>query len=621
MRGQTSIAMSILGVDVEIDFELDPGVEGWEEGAGGSFASKDYNLEMVERKSEENTVALYFTLRRKDGREFAVKRNTIKFRMPMVGIYKIWPMSSLSSRRFMTDLPWRVESRSCANTHQPLVLAVNSDGTNSFTVGLANQKWDTKITGGWSRFDKPGHQNYVCKIAMERLFADGIEIRTDSYNDAIYISNKHVSWYDSVSDYTDFVDGERGYVPREMPEHAMEPMWHSWYAFEAEIDQDRILEQAKIANGLGIKTIMIDAGWNNATDWGASYEIASATPNRAKFPEFENMVKEIQSGGQYVMVRWVPFHLAGEMDQRLLYRTQRSSLEAYPCPRNPEVVENIVRAAERLFREYGLDGLWYDTVDGISFESACIADHEHQFDTVGEGMDAILQKVTERILEINPKPILIFRRSHANTNNKPYLTHLWPGDSPFDYDMNRREVVVMKSYSKGVLTHACCTCWSPMERDEVVAKHLASVSLAGVPSISVDLKSIPPSHIELIEKWFAFYHRHKRDIMCGEFKPLVLTFPSAAIRIESNEKAFVGYFDVIPGTTELTRQFKEIYLVNCNSEELRTTLTEQKGEFQMEVLDYRFKQIQTGRVKAKGNQANLEVSAPFPNIVQLSRIA
>ena len=82
---------------------------------------------------------------------------------------------------------------------------------------------------------------------------------------------------------------------------------------------------------------------------------------------------------------------------------------------------------------------------------------------------------------------MIYRRSHANINNKPYLTHLWPMDAPFDYDKNRREVVVMKAYGEGVLTHACCTCWSPDETEEVVARHLASVVLAGVPSVSIDL--------------------------------------------------------------------------------------------------------------------------------------
>ncbi|GAJ10981.1 unnamed protein product, partial [marine sediment metagenome] len=226
------------------------------------------------------------------------------------------------------------------------------------------------------------------------------------------------------------------------------------------------------------------------------------------------------------MLRWTPFHLSREVDKRLLAKTADGTLP-YPCLRNPEVQDKIVWAAKKIFQDYEVDGLWYDTLDGINPDLVCIGGHKHNYATLGESVDEILKRIRKTVNDINPNALLMFRRSHANINNKLYLTHLWPADSPFDYDKNRREVVVMKSYSSGVLTHACCTCWSPNEKDGVVAKHLASITLAGVPSISVDLTSIPQSHKQLIKGWFNFYNQHKEELMYGDFKPLVPNFPSA----------------------------------------------------------------------------------------------
>lgn len=632
---KSTISEVLSGVNFFLMFNLYPLVNGWKriseksakgEGTVYEYISGDYQLTLSLQEIDESVEVWRISLRRKNDGSFMVENLGIKCLVPMVGAYKVWHASNISGANisggdFATELRWKINARSCANTFDPLFLVLNSDGMNSYTVGLFNQTYETKITGGMQRVKEPGHQNQMYELNFSRFYPVGINPTFSHFEDAIYISKKREDWFDTIRHYSNFVDRERGYKPYSISSIAIEPQWHSWYAFEEYINQEQIYRQAQLAKELGIKTIMVDCGWNDSKNWGAVNESASISPNRETFPNFEKMVKDIKGIGMNVMLRWTPFHLSREVDRRLLAKTADETLP-YPCLRNPEVQDKIVWAAKKIFQDYEVDGLWYDTLDGINPDLVCTGGHKHNYATLGEGVNEVLKRIRKAVNDINPNALLIFRRSHANINNKPYLTHLWPLDSPFDYDKNRREVMVMKSYSSGVLTHACCTCWSPKEEDNVVAKHLASIVLAGVPSISVDLTSIPQSHRQLIKRWFNFYHQHKKELAYGDFKPLMLNFPSAAIKIEGKKEAFVGVFDVIPGNIIFSRAFEKIYLVNCSSNILNTALMDSfSGTFSIRVFNYMWKEVSSTKLESAQGQLQINITCnDCPYIVELEKV-
>ena len=62
--------------------------------------------------------------------------------------------------------------------------------------------------------------------------------------------------------------------------------------------------------------------------------------------------------------------------------------------------------------------------------------------SLGEGVTAALRQSAETAFRLNKNVVLIYRRPFANLNNKSFLTHVWPVDAPFDFNMNRREVHV-----------------------------------------------------------------------------------------------------------------------------------------------------------------------------------
>jgi hypothetical protein len=213
-----------------------------------------------------------------------------------------------------------------------------------------------------------------------------------------------------------------------------------------------------------------------------------------------------------------------------------------------------------------------------------------------------MQALYAKSLALNPNAVILLRRPSANLNSKTYCTHVWPMDTPQDYNMNRRDIVYMKTFGPGVLTHACCTSWAITESEVNVARQMASIVLAGVPAFSVKLAQSPATHNAIVKAWLAFYEPNKGDLVLGRMTPLLPTPPSAALRIEGEKQAFFGFFEAVPGLIEVTKPVDKITLLNAFSKRTATRLEGVSGDWQAQVYDQTWQPIQTTRLKADANR-------------------
>jgi hypothetical protein len=153
--------------------------------------------------------------------------------------------------------------------------------------------------------------------------------------------------------------------------------------------------------------------------------------------------------------------------------------------------------------------------------------------------------------------------------------------------MNRRDVLFLKTLGDGILTHACCTSWAISESDLNVARQMSSITFAGVPALSSILQDSPPTHNIIIKKWLEFYEENKKDLILGKMTPLLPTPPSAAIKIESNQKTFFGFFEAIPGLIEAPLQSDTIIIVNAFKNRTNTRIEGiRKGTWKSQVFDH-----------------------------------
>jgi alpha-galactosidase len=618
------------GVEFAIDFEFDISVEKWN-GEGDRYQADPYELVLTRDTPSEGVSVLEWEIRRTDGEPVVLKKQSITYHMPLVSLYRVWPTSGIAANSVYIDLPWSLDTLSSAAGYDPVLMALNSDGTNTYTVGLLDTATETRITGKMGRRSpeaEAGFTSHVYHAGFERPCGPDTVKRGEVVRDGLFVSTVREDWFDSLGRYTALIDSRRDFKGREVSERALLPMWHSWYAFENEIDQDNVISQIDKAKELGFGTFQLDAGWNTGKDW--VIEEGCYEPERSRFPDFERVMEQIKDAGLVPIAHWSPPWLGPQARNRELFADaiQQTGEWKYDrvdhlCPRTPATMEHIVDSARHMVADLGFGGLWFDFVDSMPVDRACESDHEHTFASVGEAWDAILQAAADAVWEIDPDCVLIYRRSHANINNKPYLTHLWPADAPFDFDKNRREVVVTRAYGAGVLTHACCTCWAPDETDLMVAKHLASVVLAGVPAISIDLTRFPESHLEGIRSWLSFYQQHRRELMLGEMRPLVFMPPSAVVRTEAEDIAFVGYFEGLPGITSLSKDFDELFLVNCYADDLHTLLPSQRGRYEMTLYDHFLRPLEERQdvVEATSDGLDLRLRTGAPAVVHLKRLA
>ena len=115
---------------------------------------------------------------------------------------------------------------------------------------------------------------------------------------------------------------------------------------------------------------------------------------------------------------------------------------------------------------------------------------------------------------------------------------------------------------------------------------MASIVMAGVPAFSVKLAESPAEHNAIIRAWLSYYESNRQELVNGEMTPLLPTPPSAAIRIEGGKQAFFGFFEALPGLTQVSSEkINKITIINAYSNRTVTRMEKVEGEWLAQVYD------------------------------------
>jgi hypothetical protein len=643
----------ILGIPFSIEFNTDPPTEDMESWVladrrtpGGEtveeYISRSLVLTLREQQIDDDTVQLAFTLRHARGLSFLVNKTVVSFRLSTANLSRIWhldpqgmtyPGLPISPQGGGNPPPGGFRSFCSAGRSMPIVLAMDPDGFNLLSVGMIDQVPATLIEcrGPFAR--KPPTRSWTVRFDRH---IEGTELRVGKYQDVVWVSRKHVSWFDIMQEYTAAVDQASGYQPIPLTERALfGPVWNAALGLFDEHNQEAIWEAAQKAHALGARVISIDVGWDTSLPWGWD-RIGDGIPEPERYPDFRALADKIHALGMYVTVNWIPF-VIGERSRSFaalkdaLIQTEDGPMARRLCPRTLATRDHLVKVAERLVGEFGVDGLWIDELEGVGFRlvdmegwryqvnKPCIAPHEHVHATNADGLKACMRAMHDAVTRIKPQAMFINRRPHGNLCNKPFTTHFWPPDNAFDFTMSRRECVFMHSYRRGILIEPYCDCWSPEEPDEHLARRLISQILVGVPTVAFDFDITPERQINIVKTWFGFYNEHFQDLWAGSLRPLVPQSPEYAVLVKS-QGAYVGCFELVPGRIPLGRSYDKVYLFNCGRGALTTLLIGQTGRYCYQVFDCRRSPVGSGEVDASGEGVFLNLSTPEPALVELTRI-
>lgn len=590
---------------VSLKFTLEPDGGPWSASDDGrTYENELYRLSVREKPLDVDVTTLDIRLRRKDGETFTLIKCESSAALAAARIQRIWPSSRLCQRggNVCADLDhWGEGAQSHACSHDPVVMALSSCGANIGTMGMAWTAPETRMV--WTplpNLNAEWKREY--RFSFSRPMVEGMPLVTREYHDGFYLSEKPESWYASMRRYAAFVDQWRGYAPRKPSPWSLSPClslgWTLWPPPGLDKKQKGwmqkiIEEQAPLAKEMGFDIIHLEA---DALAYDLHYE-----PSETAFSDFGAVKEKLAGLGMILEMHFsVPFIHEGDPDYESLKAfimttdTQPGGVRAYEhddilCPRTREMRQHLVECVEHMARDMGVRSFWVDFCDDSVPVKACTAKHEHAWNTLGEGWDAQLRAFTGAAWTIDPRITFITRRSIANINNKPYMTHMCAFDCEYDQAQQRREAVFIRSFGSGIVPYAFHVVWADSEPDTEVAMHMASCSLLMVPVICQDLSRLSPGHLDVVKAWLDFHREHAEDIIHGDLEPLVFMPPSAALRVERNRKAFVSCFETVPGTIPLRGKPSEVFLFNGVAKDFSTMITGVAGTFEGQWLDYRLR--------------------------------
>ncbi|NOX97876.1 MAG: alpha-galactosidase [Nitrospirae bacterium] len=513
-----SITAEIDGVEITFpDLELKT----------GNYSCGDFRLQI-----KAGTV-LDLNLQKEDNSEFEIQslkysfcanlKNFSKLIVPDCGRYY--------HRYFIPLLSWG-KSRVMVNGNHgtPFVAFLNHFNEVNLAVGIIGEPIETSFT-----ISSPGRTSKNTLAVFDgRLIFDferpinGFRMgKTTALQESLYITESSKTWFHALREY-----GQEYYnlhPPEfEIRENAFNPTWCSWVPWNSDdLTADLILRQAEQCKELGIKSLMIDDGWFGP---GCDSEITASSlgdydPDPRKFPDMKGLVKKIKELGIEPIIWTAPLAVSPDAKikkdvEHLLMKTDEGlwigpNMFHNLCPSSPEARAIILKTTRKLL-DLGFDGIKADLYNNIS-ATPCRGEHAHDCPTVTRGIMRLMKELWEDMKSYRPSALMEIKVNYGNMRSAQYGSMVRGGDSPYDNINNFYNLAYMRAFVP--IVHNDYLSWTIAEEDRDLAILIMKMITLGVPTFSVDLKTLPEGHRRILKRWLKFYTRHLPIFKTGIYEP------------------------------------------------------------------------------------------------------
>ena len=440
----------------------------------------------------------------------------VEFSVPQDGEHHVWTADIGSHAGVRVD--WQGLYKSNLARSLPLACAKDCADRNRLTVAASEALRDVAFG---IRLREEG-----CVVKVDFEFFKTPEAPRTEYSVALRIDSRNVFWGDAVRDATDWIRREGGYPLAAAPDAAFAPLYSTWYQFHQDVTAKKIEAEAKIAASLGMKTIIVDDGWQtDDTSRGYAY-CGDWEVSKRRFPDMAAHVKRVQAAGlKYMMWYSVPF--VGEKSKNFerfkgKYLYHNGHLRASVLdPRFPEVREFLASLYERAQREWGLDGFKLDFIDSFAVQGTdpAIAENYAGRDirTVPDAVNALMGEVVRRLRANAPDVLIEFRQSYIGPAVTQYGNMMRAADCPGDRQANRVSIADLRLTSGRAAVHADMLEWNVATPVEEAAGSVIS-AIFGTVQYSMMLSDLPPDHLRMIAHWVKFGAEHCDALQRGSFR-------------------------------------------------------------------------------------------------------
>ena len=489
----------------------------------------------------------------------------VKFAVPGVGVYNVWSPydehyqtwpQAWNKYHYSSQLAFRAPIAAAFGGDENKCAIATSEALRRVEYGLAVTESTCNFEGCFKFFTayEPPRRAYSTKIRIDR---------------------RKVFWADAVRAASDWITETAGLKPCKVPEAAFDPLYSSWYAFWQDVHDKTIEKEMPIAASLGMKTAILDDGWQkeeSATFYSAT---GDWMPVKGRFPDMKEHVAKVHAAGMKYML-WLSVPYVGDESaawERLKDKFLYGGKGKHPGdvgvldPRFPEVREYLCQTYERVVRDWGFDGVKLDFIDQFVIRPGTVDPAEkdgfagRDIRSMPEAVDRLMRDVTRRLQAINPDVLIEFRQQYMGPAIRQYGNMIRGTDCPADFAKNRKIIADLRLTSGGTAVHSDMLTWNRDETPEGAAKAILS-ALFGVIQYSMVLDTIPPAHKEVIRHWLAFSQAHRETLLKGAFRPRHPELLYPLIEAESAAEKVFAVYSAAP-VVELGGVEKPAFVVNA----------------------------------------------------------
>ena len=461
-------------------------------------------------------------------------RVTLSFTPPLLDIHHVWNCVDQTGR-FRIFPNWSDSYRSQLASGMPLYAAFNENDRNRLTVAcsdpfrlivakMAAREEGSVLLGEFKLFTEP-------------------ESPISSYDVTFRFDKRDIFWAESISEAADWIAAEAGLKPCNVPEAAFDPLYSTWYQFHQNVYQDELEAEFKLAAELGMKTIIVDDGWQTEDNCRGYAYTGDWIVQETRFPDMVAHVKRVRDMGLKYMVWYsVPYvgvHSANfERFKGKYLRCDKS--KGVLDPRFPEVREFLVSLYREAMSRYGYDGLKLDFIDQFKINGTdpAVAENYAGRDiiSVPEATDALMKEVLAAIQEVNPDALIEFRQSYIGPAIRQYGNMMRASDCGGDLESNRIRTTNLRLTSGDAAVHADMLEWNSGETAEDAARMILSCLFSTI-QYSVMLRELPEEHLAMLKHWLRFTGDHRQTLLHSSFLPYhpELGYPVLEARSENEQ--------------------------------------------------------------------------------------
>lgn len=461
------------------------------------------------------------------------KKTILKCVVPATDSLAIWS----SFDRVHTLRPdWGMnEINSRLASGMPIQQLLGFDGNNKMCVSVSDVDTPVKIRMGYNE----ENAEVICEVEFFALQTN----KKSEYNATVRFDFRNIKYYDSIYDTVSWWENECGYKSAYVPENAKLPMDSLWYSFHQNLDYDKILEECKNSNELGLKTVIIDDGWqtddnNRGYAFCGDWEVCER-----KMGDMKKLIEEIHKIGMKVILWYsVPFmgvHSQKFEEYKTMLLDKSGDNETFFAldPRYKKVREYLSNLYENAIKEWDLDGLKLDFIDSFVLKGKSLeSDERRDYESLEDAIHTLMSETKEKLTKLKSDVLIEFRQSYVGPSIRKYGNMLRVGDCPGDVITNRSQIINLRYTSGKSPVHSDMIMWNKNDTVENAAEQFIYI-IYSVPQISMLINELPQDHKKMLKFYLDFWNENRNVLLDGKLtaENPESEYSVARVTLEDNE--------------------------------------------------------------------------------------